>query len=222
LIFKKGEDMPLSTDTLNVSGNAKIQGSLTVSATAVTAQNRESILVQDPLVRFPVNLALLRIWDAFHTNLPGTAASDDLALIGGTFGTAPPMVQAGDLKAAGATTRYARFSVVVPECYDDGETFSLILSAGMKTTIADTSCTVDVECYRNDKISGISSDLCTTAAQSINSLTFSDKSFTITPSTLQKGDILDVRIAIACTDAATATAVTPTIASIDLACDIKG
>ncbi len=74
--------MPLSTDTLNVSGNAKIQGSLTVSATAVTAQNRESILVQDPLVRFPVNLTDLRIWDAFHTNLPGTAATDDLALIG--------------------------------------------------------------------------------------------------------------------------------------------
>jgi len=124
--------MPLSTDTLNVSGNAKIQGSLTVGPDAVTAQNRASILIQNPLVRFPVNLALLRIWDAFHTNLPGTAASDDLALIGGTFGTAPPMVQAGDLKAAGATTRYARFSVEVPECYDDGETFSLILSAGMK------------------------------------------------------------------------------------------
>ena len=36
------------------------------------------------------------------------------------------------------------------------------------------------------------------------------------------GDVLDVRIAIAVNDAATATAVTPTIAGIDLLCDIKG
>jgi hypothetical protein len=214
--------MALSTDSLTVSGNANVRGTLTVASDSISAQTRDTILVQDAAVRCPVALTGLRVWDAFHTNLPGTAATDDLALIGGTFGTAHPMVQAGDLKAAGATTRYARFTFVLPECYDDGETVSLVLSAGMKTTIADTSCTVDVECYKHDKISGISADLCATAAQSINSLTFADKSFTITPTTLVKGDVLDVRIAIACNDAATATAVTPTIANIDFALDIKG
>lgn len=214
--------MALSTDTLNVSGNATFRGSVSVPNNGIAAQTRDTILVQDPSIRFPVNLTTLRIWDAFHTNLPGTAATDDLALIGGTFGTAPPLIQAGDLKAAGATTRYARFSFTLPECYDEGETVTLILSAGMKTTIADTSCTVDVECYRHDKISGISADLCATASQSINSLTFADKSFTITPTSLEKGDVLDIRIAIACNDAATATAVTPTIANIDFAIDIKG
>lgn len=214
--------MALSTDTLNVSGNATFRGSVSVPNNGIAAQTRDTILVQDPSIRFPVNLTTLRIWDAFHTNLPGTAATDDLALIGGTFGTAPPLIQAGDLKAAGATTRYARFSFTLPECYDEGETVTLIISAGMKTTIADTSCTVDVECYRHDKISGISADLCATAAQSINSLTFADKSFTITPTSLEKGDVLDIRIAIACNDAATVTAVTPTIANIDFAIDIKG
>lgn len=214
--------MALSTDTLNVSGNATFRGSVSVPNNGIAAQTRDTILVQDASIRFPVNLATLRVWDAFHTNLPGTAATDDLALIGGTFGTAPPMIQAGDLKAAGATTRYARFSFTLPECYDEGETVTLIISAGMKTTIADTSCTLDVECYRHDKISGISSDLCLTAAQSINSVTFADKSFTITSTSLEKGDVLDIRIAIACNDAATATAVTPTIANIDFAIDIKG
>jgi hypothetical protein len=214
--------MPSTTDTLIVSENITLRGSLTVQSTGVSAQTRSTILVQDANQKFPVNLTSLRVWDAYHTNLSGTAATDDLALIGGTFGTAPPMVQAGDLKAAGATTRYARFSFVVPECYDDAETFTIVLSAGMKTTIADTSCTVDVECYRHDKTSGISADLCATAAQSINSLTFADKTFTITATSLVKGDILDVRIAIACTDAATATAVTPTIANIDFVMDIKG
>jgi hypothetical protein len=56
----------------------------------------------------------------------------------------------------------------------------------------------------------------------INSLVLAAKSFTITPSGLVAGDTLDVRIAIACTDAATGTAVTPTIAAIDLLCDIRG
>jgi hypothetical protein len=92
----------------------------------------------------------------------------------------------------------------------------------MATTVASVSCTVDVECYELDKVGGISADLCTTAATTINSLVFADKAFTITPTTLSAGDVLDVRITIAVNDAATATAVTPTIAGIDLLCDIKG
>lgn len=199
-----------------------IGGTLTIPETGISPQTRASVLKQNPNVAFPIPWDALRVWDSFHTNLPGTAASDDLALIGGTFATAPPMVQAGDLKAAGATTRYARFQAIVPECYDTAETLSFVLSAGMKTTVADNACTVDLEVYRADKISGISADLCATAAQSINSLTFANKTFAITSSTLSAGDILDVRLAITCNDAATVTAVTPTIAGLDLVCDIKG
>jgi hypothetical protein len=92
----------------------------------------------------------------------------------------------------------------------------------MVTTVASSSCTVDVECYKIDKITGIGSDLCATSATTINSLVFSAKAFTITPSGLTAGDVLDVRLTIACNDAATGTAVTPTIAGIDLLCDIKG
>ena len=88
--------------------------------------------------------------------------------------------------------------------------------------MADTTCTIDAEVYKLDKITGIGSDICATGATSINSLTFADIPFTITPSGVVAGDVLDVRIAIACNDAATGTAVTPTIAAIDLLCDIKG
>lgn len=214
--------MAMTTDTLVVSDTATFRGTITAQNNAISAQTRSTILAQDANVKFPILFTDLRVWDAFHTNLPGTAASDDLALIGGTFGTAPPLIQAGDLKNAGATTRYARFTAVVPECYDDAETFSLVFSAGMKTTVASSSCTLDVECYRHDKVSGISADLCATAAQSINSLVFADKTFVITPTTLVKGDVLDIRIAIACSDTGTGTAVTPTIANIDRVCDIKG
>lgn len=202
--------------------DVRISGELKIKDTGIAAQTRASILTQDNLAIFPVPLTSLRVWDAMQTTLPGTAATDDLAIIGGTFGTAPPMIQAGDLKNAGATTRYARFEVRLPECYQAAETVVLSLSAGMKTTVASVSCTVDIECYRLDKISGIGSDLCATSAISINSLTFAARDFTITSASLSPGDMLDVRVTIACNDSATATAVTPTIAAIDLLCDIKG
>ena len=200
----------------------RVTGSISIKDTGVSPQTRASILKQDALAIFPVRLTGLRVWDAFHTNLPGTAATDDLALIGGTFGTSPPVVSAGDCKALGATSRYARFMVELPECYEAGETVTLSLSAGVVTTVASVSCTVDVECYELDKIGGIGSDLCSTAATTINSLVFAAKSFTITSSGLVAGDVLDIRITIAVNDAATVTAVTPTIAAIDLLCDIKG
>lgn len=202
--------------------NIRVTGTIATGESAISAQNRDSILKQDANAIFPIDLTSLRVWDAYQTNLPGTAATDDLALVGGTFGTAPPTISAGDLKAAGATTRYARFQVSLPECYESGETVTLSIYAGMVTTVASSSCTVDVECYKLDKITGIGSDLCATAATTMNSLVFSAKNFTITSSGLSAGDVLDVRIAIACNDAATATAVTPTIAAIDLLCDIKG
>lgn len=202
--------------------DVRISGTLTVPQGGVSAQTRTTILKQDANAIFPMMLTSLRVWDAYSTNLPGTAATDDLALIGGTFATAPPTISAGDLKNAGATTRYARFQFQLPECYDSGETVTLSISAGMATTIASVSCTVDVECYKIDKITGIGSDLCATAAITINSLVFGAKDFTITPSGLVAGDTFDVRIAIACNDSGTGTEVTPTIAAIDLLCDIKG
>ena len=200
----------------------RVSDTLTIKQTGISAQTRATILTQDANAIFPVDLTALRVWDAFHTNLPGTAATDDLALIGGTFATSPPTVSAGDLKAAGATTRYARFQMQLPECYDAGQTVTLSISAGMVTTVSDTTCTVDVQCYKIDKITGIGADLCATAATTMNSLVFASVAFTITPAGLLAGDVFDVRIAIACNDAATGTAVTPTIASIDLLCDIKG
>lgn len=202
--------------------DVRISGTLLLKETGISAQTRNTILKQDALAIFPVNMMDLRVWDAIHTNLPGTAATDDLALVGTTFGSTAPVITAGDCKALGATSRYARFMVELPECYEAGETVTLSLSAGMVTTVASASCTVDVECYKIDKVTGIGSDLCTTSATTINSLVFAAKVFTITPSSLIAGDVLDIRLTIACNDAATATVVKPTIAGIDLLCDIRG
>lgn len=202
--------------------NIRVTGNLTVGDGGISAQGRTSILTQDPNVRFPVPWADMRVHDAYATLLPGTASADDLGLDGGTFGTSGPRLSAGDCKAAGALTRYARFQGIVPECYEAGQTVAIVVSAGMVTTVADTTCTVDFQVYRCDKAGGVSADLCVTIPQSINSLGCAEKTFQVTASSLQRGDILDIRVAIACTDAATGTAVIPIIAGLDVTYDIRG
>ena len=201
---------------LLVTGNIRIGGDLQPDLA-------RSNLVQESLAEFPIPFEAWRVHDAFGTNLPGTPLTDDLGLVGGTFGTGTPSIQTEDLKAAGATTSYARAVVRLPAEYDAGEDVVLRFRAGMLTTIADTTATLDVEAYKLDDEAGVDgSDLVTTAAQTINSLTAADKDFVVSASGLSPGDLLDVRIAVAINDGASATAVVGLVGSASLRCDIRG
>lgn len=200
-----------------------VPGNLSVHGTIGPPRARSSILAQEDLAKYPIKMTDWRVFDAMQTNIPGTPASDDLGLIGTTHGTDCPYLSTGDLKAAGATTRRARCTVAMPVEYQAGETVNIVVSAGMKTTIADVSATVDIEVYKSAR-DGLKtgSDLCATAATTINSTTFSDKTFSITSSGLSPGDELDIRLSVAVNDAATATAVIGAVGAVDLKCDIKG
>lgn len=163
-----------------------------------------------------------RVWDSIATNLPSAGANDDLGLLGNTFGTGSPTIETGDLKAAGATTRYARAQVALPLEYDAAADVVLRFHAGMKTTVSDGTATIDVQAYRSDTEGGVGSDLVTTAATTINSLTLADKDFVVSAGTLSAGDVLDLRVAIAINDTATATAVIGQIGAAWLLCDTRG
>lgn len=202
---------------LIVAGDIRLNGSLT------PAVAKANILALAELQAFPIPLTDFRVWDAMQTLLPGTPATDDLGLVGGTFGTATPSVRTEDLKAAGATNKYARFLVQLPWEYVAGETVKLRFKAGMITTVANTTATLDCEAYKlqDDPDDAIGSDLVTTSATTMNSTTFADIDFTITPTSLSPGDILDVRITVAINDGATATAVIGGITSAKLLCDAR-
>lgn len=164
------------------------------------------------------------VWNSGQP-LPSTPAADDLGIVSGTFATDVTTIQAGDLKAAGATTRYALARVALPGNYEDGQTVTLRLRCKMDTNAADTSCTIDAEVYEvsgDGLAAGTPTDLCATAAQDMNNLTAADYDFTITPDNLVAGDELEIRIAIACNDAATGTAVTPKLCKAQLLCDTRG
>lgn len=203
-------------DDVVISGTARILGGLLPSVPRTS-------LTQDDLRAYPVQLNDARVWDAFGTVLPTTGATDDLGLYTGTFGTGCPYIATGDLKNAGATSRYARFLLQIPAEYVTGESVTIRASAGMLTTVASTTATIDVEAYlvaRDTTKSG--SDLVSTSATSINSLTFANKDFVLTTSTLTPGALIDVRITIAVNDSGTGTAVTGALGALDLLCDVQG
>lgn len=191
-----------------------------VDANAAIARTK---LAQDALKTFPIDLDRLFVWDAPATRLPGTSASDDLGFYAATYGTSVPLVRTYDVKNAGAVTLRARILVALPLEYDPGESIQFRFKAGMVTTIASASASIDVEAFKSDKggaVSGV--DLVSTAAQSINSLVFANKDFDVTATGLVPGDVLDVRITIAVSDTATATAVIAAFGSAELLLDIRG
>jgi len=207
----------------NITGDVSISGSLRLGGTLSPALVKANILALAELQPFPIPLTDFRVWDAMHTVLPGTPATDDLALIGGTFGTATPSIRTEDLKALGATNKRARVLVQLPWEYAAGESVSLRFVAGMITTVAGTSATLDVEAYKlqADPDDAIGSDLVTTSATTINSLTFANIDFALTPTGLSPGDILDIRITIAVNDGASATAVIAAFTSAKLLADVR-
>lgn len=120
-------------------------GSISNSHVAASAAIERAKLAQESL-KTNIPLEMLRVHDAFQTSLPTTAASDDLGLIIGTFGTDAVVVQTSDAKATTVTQR-ARFSFRLPENYQAGEAISFVAFAGMKTTVSDTTATIDFEVY---------------------------------------------------------------------------
>ena len=169
-----------------------------------------------------IPLELVRVWDAFQTSLPTTASSDDLGLIPGTWATDAIVVQTSDAKNTTVTQR-ARFVYRLPMNYVSGQAISVVAWAGMKTTVANGTATVDFECYKkNDSTGLVGSDLVTTSATTINSLTAADKAFVIDPTGLTAGDELDIRVTIAITDTGTGTAVIGRIMKLYMLPTVKG
>jgi predicted RecA/RadA family phage recombinase len=178
-------------------------------------------LGQDDLAPYAIPLSAYKVWDAPFTNVVATTgANDDLALVYGTFGTAASGLETGDLKnVAGPTTRKVGFQFPVPVEYVAGETITLRINCGAKTTVASTTLNVDAEVTRD---AAPSVDICATAAQSCNSLTAANKDFTLTPTNVVPGDLLNVVISMIVADTATATAVIGRINKVEMLMDVKG
>ena len=162
------------------------------------------------------------VWDSGQP-LPSTAAADDLGFNfgSGVSATESPVIETGDIKTL-SSTRKCAFPLVIPDDYEDAKTISVSFNAGAKTTVSDTSMTIDAEVFKSDKDGTSNTDICATAAQSINSLTPVDYSFTITPTGLSAGDQIWVLVSIAYVDGASGTAVIGQFGEFKLTCTCRG
>ena len=203
-----------------MEGDVHVAGSLTVSGSLTANVSRGSLLAE---ASQPINIPLtsLRVWDAFGTSL-GAAGNDDLGITAGTWGTGVPYIVSRDLNALGAVTGYARFLIQLPHEYISGQPVSINVAGGMITSAASVSATVDFEVYKHGGSNLVSgSDLVTTSATSINSTTFAECAFVITPTSLSPGNVLDVRMAVAA-NSATASSHFAAIARIELLATCRG
>lgn len=196
----------------------------TLQLTSATVNFRDNSIARqklqtDDLAEHTIDLTALRVHDAVTSFLPSSASSDDLALVGGTFGTDTPRVRSGDAASTTLTQR-GRFQVAVPSDYKAGEDLQVRIRAAMDT-VSDTTATVDVECYKHDGDGAAGSDICATSATTINSTSHADKDFVITPTGIVAGDTLDVRVTVAITDGATGSGVVAEISKISLLADIS-
>lgn len=194
-----------------------------VTAQSITAPIARSNLIVETQQVFALPLENFRVWDAYGTLL-GTPANDDLGITAGAFATGTPYISSGDVKAAGTTTRRARTTFLVPHNYVTTKTLVITLAAGMLTTVAGTSCTVDVEAYKFDENTlQTFGDFISTAAQSINSMSFANKDFAISlAGEIEPGTVLDIRVTITAVDPATVTAVTAAISNASVRCTTRG
>jgi hypothetical protein len=211
--------------TVNSSETLSVRGTVDVSSGTLTLKNGQvprAKLTQEDLLEVGVPLHTLRVWDNVASGLPATPSADDLGLSAGTFGTDSPVVQSVDCGSSGAVSQYARVFIPIAPEYVLGETLEVRLSAGMNPAVADTTATLDLEVYVGDSDGAVGTDLCSTAAQSINSLTKADKDFVIAPATIIHGDVLDCRITVAVNDSATTSGVVAEINTIQLLQDTKG
>lgn len=155
------------------------------------------------------------------TALTATGTTTHFGLVYGTDGTHFPILQTLDGKAA-TTAVVARTIVALPPNYVSGSAITLRLNAGAITTIADASMALAVRAYARGAGPLGGSDLTAGApAQNINSLTFANYNFAVTPTGLVAGDDLHIKVTLTVTDAATATAVIGGINHAELRCSVS-
>ena len=172
-------------------------------------------LVQDALASYPIPFPLVRAADGAALGIADTGDSGDhyLAFSANTWKLM------GNSPSSNTQTDVSLFQFALPPEFDDGETVTVRVN-GEYTTIGDTQ-TLDLECYKVNKTdASVGSDICAT---NIQTLTATDAAFdfTITPTGLVGGDLLNLKLTTVFEDN-NGTVGEAEINSIEAMLDIKG
>lgn len=213
-----------------LAGNVHVEGTFSAGAISIPAgtMNGASLsdnagivrtqLAQESLVKFSIPLTNAKVWDALGTDAPITSSADDLGL----YATVAGVKLATGAMVGTSVTRKTGFVVSLPENYDAGQDVQIQVHAGTIGGTGNVSCTVDCEVFKSNRSGGVSADLQATAAIDMNSATFADKVFTVTPTGFNPGDSLIVIFTIACDDTGGGGSLEAAIGAFDLLLDIRG
>lgn len=205
----------------NFPGDVTIPGNLRVTGSITPLKDKTDVLAVSEEQPYVVPWSLWRAWDDAGLNLLEIPATDDLGVVGGTFGTDVPSIQTVDFGGT-STTAYARVQINLPPEYVAAATVKLRFHAGAITTLPDTTLTLDVEAYKSGEKAVVSGgDICATTIQDINSLTMADVDFTITAAALSPGDTLDVRIVMNGVDGGDLGVMRGVVGAVQLLCNVR-
>lgn len=176
-------------------------------------------MAQEDLVSYRIPLNQFRVFDAMQTNLPGTAANDDMALIGGAHGTAPPLLEGKIATGSATETNKARVTFQLPAEYVAGQTVTLRVKCKTSGGQGEGTKSIDAEVFLNDEDGSVTDVATTTAAITIDD-TYTDRDFVITPTALVVGSELDILLTSVIQDAGVDGKFQ--CVSVELLLDVKG
>lgn len=157
--------------------------------TEITQKPRANLLQEDA-VAYPVQLTSIKWADGISPDATGAAGKPKLLL--GGWGSGTGIFQGQDAQAA-LKTETLFFDFAIPECYVNGQTVTVSISARYNDAGSNTlsSKTLDLECYNIDQAGTAGSDINLTAIQTLTGI-MTAYSFTISPAALSAGSLLRV------------------------------
>ncbi|HEY4263391.1 MAG TPA: hypothetical protein VGM98_24725 [Schlesneria sp.] len=153
----------------------------------------------------------------------GTAAGTPAGAFGltvGTFGTNSPKI-VGEAASGNSKTNKMRRLYSLPVEYKAGGNITVRVKCQEAVGAAQISTTVDMSVYKADKAAGIGSDICAANAQDVT-VSAANCDFSITPTGLVAGDVLDIEINIVTNDTGGSHGTIATIYDTEILLDVQG
>lgn len=147
--------------------------------------------------RFLVPPSAFRVFDAQKDALPDTAGSDDLGVADAAGSPAVSTAVSGG--ATATATQKLGVDFTLPHSYKAGEAVTVRVRAKLGGALQ-VSATIDV-IAKEYADGALGSDICATAAQNLaTDNAYANYDFTITPTDLGPGDVLNVVVVVALND----------------------
>lgn len=148
-------------------------------------------LLQEDAVAYPIAIASLRQ----VTGVP-LAATETAGNFNVNVGSHVELAF-GEVSSDETEISVTRVQFALPAEYVAGQTVTVRLPVALiaATTGANNGSTIDLSVYKSDGAGAVGSDLCATAAQTFAAVdTWYNKDFTVTPTGLEPGDVLNLEI----------------------------